>query len=80
MTPVLYLVLAYSLAASALGQTYCSLVIRVVDYNDREINADIKVTEKNGRLTQQENEAGGARFCNLGIQPVTVTVGGRVVE
>lgn len=33
------------------------------------------VQERDGRRVEQESQSGGARFCDLGITPVTVTVG-----
>jgi hypothetical protein len=59
------------------AKPYCSLIVRVVDYDGREINSDVTVTEKTGRTLQRENEPGGARFCDLGIGVVTVKVGGK---
>jgi hypothetical protein len=54
---------------------YCSLTVRVTDPAGREVEARVSVEERNGRSLEHDNKAGGIRFCDLGITPVTVTVG-----
>ncbi|MEW5980533.1 MAG: hypothetical protein AB1898_32510, partial [Acidobacteriota bacterium] len=60
----------------ALGEDTCSLHVIVVSPKGTEVEATVKVTEKNGRVIERENELGGAKFCDLGISSVTVSVGG----
>jgi hypothetical protein len=57
------------------GADYCSLAVNVIDPSGREVNTRISVREQDGNVTEHENVQGGAKFCNLGITPVTVTVG-----
>lgn len=56
-------------------QQECSLVVRVLTPDGRRPRAPISVQEKNGRVHEEEQIGGDARFCDLGILPVTVTVG-----
>jgi hypothetical protein len=56
-------------------QPICSLTVKVVNPQNAEVEAEIQVVESNGRTTILENELGGARFCDLGLLPVTITVG-----
>ncbi|MEW5979098.1 MAG: hypothetical protein AB1898_25160 [Acidobacteriota bacterium] len=76
MTNKLFLVafLIASMGASP-AEDHCSLIVKVVNLQDLEVEAFITVTEKNGRVHKKENEIGGARFCDLGILPVTLVVG-----
>jgi len=61
---------------SAEAQSYCSLVVKVVDPEGREVpEALMTLEEQNGRVVDAENQRGGVRFCDLGLQPVTITVG-----
>jgi hypothetical protein len=70
---VLLLILAGS---TAFAQGHCSLVVKVVDPNDKEVTeARISVQERNGRIEEGQYRRGGAQFCDLGMLPVTVTVG-----
>lgn len=67
-------------ALGALGQEsqgvpYCSLIVRVVDQSGQEVESAVTVAEKDGRTISMEMAIGGARFCDLGILPVTVAVG-----
>src|SRR5438128_4567871 len=63
---------------TAMAQDRCSLVVRVVDSDNKEVpGAHIKVTERNGRVVEATNRRGGTRFCDLGILPVTITVGSK---
>ncbi len=54
---------------------FCSLVVKVTDAKGRETDAVVTVEEHDGTTVRRANESGGARFCGLGISPVTVTVG-----
>lgn len=48
----------------------------VVDLKNREVpEAPVTVEEQNGRIVTMENTRGGVRFCDLGLLPVTITVG-----
>lgn len=60
----------------ALGQGHCSLQVNVVNAEGLEVEASVQVTEENGRIVKKENQIGGVQFCDLGITPVTVIVGG----
>jgi len=55
--------------------SYCSLKVIVVNAGGDEVEAAVRVTEPNGRILEQENKLGGIEFCDLGVLPVTVTVG-----
>jgi hypothetical protein len=54
---------------------FCSMVVKVKDPDGNYPVVDVKVEEHDGRITVRANEAGGVRFCNLGITPVTISVG-----
>ena len=54
---------------------YCSLIVTVVGEEGLEREARVTVEEPGGRKVTKENELGGVKFCDLGILPVTVTVG-----
>jgi hypothetical protein len=49
--------------------------VKVVDPHGKEVEASVTVEEHDGRKIERENRPGGVRFCDLGITPVTVTVG-----
>lgn len=53
----------------------CSLVVRVLTPDGRRPEAPVSVEEKNGRRQTKDQENDDVRFCDLGILPVTVTVG-----
>lgn len=69
------LLLSALMPISLAGREHCSLIVSVVDNSGREVEALVTVTEANGHSTKRENEIGGAKFCGLGILPVTVSVG-----
>ena len=71
----LFAIVAQALAAQQAPPDYCSLVVRVINEQDSEIDAPVSVREVGGTEVESEYEVGGARFCNLGILPVTVKVG-----
>ena len=55
---------------------YCSLIVEVTAPNGKKPAANIMVTEQNGRELYQLAEGRDAQFCDLGLRPVTVKVGG----
>ncbi len=71
--PILRLCLLILIVRAAAG--YCSLAIKVSDPAGKEVEARVIVQERDGRRVEQESQSGGARFCDLGITPVTITVG-----
>jgi hypothetical protein len=62
-------------ATAAFGQDECSLIVKVLSPDGRELEAYVKVEERNGRIVEKEYVPGGLQFCDLGIFPITVTVG-----
>src|SRR5271166_4987070 len=60
---------------SMYGRDYCSLVVKIIDPQGRRRDARITVEEKDGRNVIKEAETGEAKYCDLGIFPVTVTIG-----
>ena len=71
------LVQAASLQAVAADRSNCALTVRVLSQNGQDVEAPVTVEEKNGRVLEKEHSHGGVQFCDLGILPVTVKVGGR---
>jgi len=65
---------AFAAIASASGD-YCSLVVEVVAPNGKRPTADVTVIEQNGRKLEQLSEGQDAKFCDLGLLPVSVKVG-----
>jgi hypothetical protein len=74
---IAFWVLSLGLAsASAAAQTtYCSLRVRALSPDGRRPAASIVVEEKSGRKIEKDQESADVSFCDLGILPVTVTVG-----
>lgn len=72
----LFIVCVLGLPAFAFGQGHCSLQVSVVNAEGLEVEASVQVTEEDGRIVKKENQIGGVQFCDLGITPVMVTVGG----
>jgi hypothetical protein len=67
---------SFAVPTTARPQTYCALTVQVVAPNGRHPEASVEVLEKSGRKIEKDQPPGGvARFCDLGILPVTVTVG-----
>src|ERR1700722_16587878 len=64
------------LAVGLRAADFCSLAVSVIDPSGQEVEAPVTVEERDGTTQRSENKPGGVRFCNLGINPVTVTVGG----
>jgi hypothetical protein len=54
---------------------YCSLKVRVLSPTGQRVESSIYVTESRGRVVEAEQEQSDAEFCDLGILPVTVSVG-----
>jgi hypothetical protein len=55
---------------------YCSLAVRVLSPdNRRPVEVPVSVREKGGRVVEKETTTEDVKFCDLGISPVTVTVG-----
>ena len=59
------------------AREYCSLVVKVVDEQGTEVSTrePVVVEESDGKRIEKRYMAGGVSFCDLGILPVTVTVG-----
>jgi hypothetical protein len=59
------------------AQENCSLTVKLLDANGKEDLSPrrIRVTEQSGREIEVVSRRGEARFCDLGILPVTITVG-----
>ena len=68
-------VLIFGLGVSVFPREHCSLLVKVISPQGAEVEADVVVEERDGRKIEQENKPGGVKFCDLGITPVTVTVG-----
>lgn len=59
-----------------MAHSHCSLVVEVVNPAGRNTPANVTVTEPaTGRMHSQNADSGTARFCDLGILPVRVSVG-----
>ena len=65
-----------ALGSPLLGADYCSLTVQVISPAGERPEAPVSVREKDGRTIDKIQEAEDVRFCELGILPVTVTVGG----
>lgn len=63
------------LAVNLCAKDFCSLIVKVRSPQGKEVEALVVVEEHDGRRIEQQNRLGGLRFCDLGIMPVTVTVG-----
>jgi hypothetical protein len=66
-----------SCSVSLAAEEYCSLNVKVIDASGREVlpGERIAVEERTGRNIERKYVQGGVRFCDLGITPVTLTVG-----
>ena len=60
------------------AQNVCSLTVRALSPRGQRPEVPISVKEQNGRIQEkyQEPGKGDVQFCDLGILPVTVSVGG----
>jgi hypothetical protein len=61
--------------AAAPPQEACSLVVRALEPDGRRPQIPISVREQSGRIEEKKQVDADVRFCDLGILPVTVTVG-----
>src|SRR5688572_16158753 len=65
--------------ASALqAETYCSLIVKIMDHRSEEVWLPVTVEDREGRRIEKKADdytRGGVEFCDLGLSPVTVTVG-----
>jgi hypothetical protein len=62
--------------ARLIAQDHCSLIVQVVDPSGGVIaGVPVTVEEVNGRVVSSSVEGGEARFCDLGVSSVTVSVG-----
>lgn len=70
-------VLAALAALPALGQSYCSLVVRVVNTPGIALpRIHVVVTEPNGHVEIADtSDSGEARFCGLGVPSTALKVG-----
>jgi len=64
-------------SVSMAAKEYCSLNVKVIDPQGEEVlpGERVVVEEKAGRKIEKRYVQGGVRFCDLGIEPVTLTVG-----
>ncbi len=77
MMRVILLFLILGGLRTAMAAPYCSLVVRVLSPDQRRpLEVPISVREGNGRILEKETTSEDVKFCDLGITPVTVTVGG----
>ena len=63
------------LAVNLRAKDFCSLIVKVRNPQRAEVEALVVIKEHDGRRIEQQNRPGGVRFCDLGIMPVTATVG-----
>jgi hypothetical protein len=60
----------------AMPADFCSLAVRVLSWDLRHpLSVPVSVTEESGRVIQKFTTGENVLFCDLGITPVTVTVG-----
>lgn len=67
--------LAGAMRLGAAENTYCSLVVRVLDPHGRRVETPVAVIDSSGRVIEKMQEKSDVRFCDLGIAPVTVRAG-----
>jgi hypothetical protein len=73
---VLGVILAFTGLMEA--KEFCSLVVQLHDRGGSAVETRVNVQDSAGRAVSTQVEGTEARFCNLGILPVTVTVGKEV--
>lgn len=62
---------------NAMASDYCSLIVRVLNLRGTQVYATVQVQEKSGRtIRSEQTPLVAARFCDLGLEPVTVKTGG----
>jgi hypothetical protein len=54
---------------------YCSLSVKVESPSGKEVATSVVVEDESGWRTERTTRRGPARFCGLGIKPVSVIVG-----
>ena len=64
-----------ALVSSVRAESYCSLIVQVVDKNNREFEATINVRESDGTMHVKRQRARWCSFLLLGLLPVDVIVG-----
>lgn len=69
------LVLLWSWGQTTRADDFCSLRVRVLDPDGDEVPATVTVAEPDGRTIKKDNVPGGITFCDLGINPVIVSIG-----
>ncbi|SRR5260370_41403704 len=57
------------------AQGYCSLSVNLVDPQGNAVDAKVSGQESNGRTIEKMATLGSVQFCDLGIKPVSITVG-----
>lgn len=70
----MHLILLCGFLSALPAMAYCSLRVSVRDFNGQPPPVSVTVEEDGGRTSIKETEQGVAEFCDLGINPVTVTV------
>src|ERR1700722_6017722 len=66
----------FTLTLAASAADYCSLTVEVRTPDGKRPEANVTVLQHDGHELYQMAERGDARFCGLGLRPVTVKVGG----
>lgn len=76
MSRIPLLCLAFNLMGAVPVDAYCSLSVRVLSPDQQRIpDVPVSVKEQNGRTIEKESTTEDVKFCDLGLRPVTVTVG-----
>jgi hypothetical protein len=69
------LAMALFAVAAAFAEDYCSLIVEVVNSNGQPVSGQtVEVFERDGRAVSAVTTNGEARFCDLGVLPVTIRV------
>jgi hypothetical protein len=58
-----------------LNEGHCSLLVQVRDPPGNPLSAEVTVLERDGRKSVAKAANGEAQFCDLGINPVSISVG-----
>lgn len=75
MTAHVYFLLCCTYALTCRADSVCSLVVHVSDSRGASIGIDVVVTDSTGRQVTKQSSASGTTFCDLGVLPVSVSVG-----
>jgi hypothetical protein len=75
ITRTAVLSLVFIVVAPLKASDYCSLIVRVVDPQGQRPEVVVGVQEANGRKIETDPTKEDVKFCDLGLAPVTVTVG-----